>query len=113
MSFGGVFECKTKTPIGLQESILTFLPGEDGHSFTGTSESKTGTLAFRDGTVLGNRLSWKMDLTKPLKLTLECEGEFDGDELQAIIHAGAIGKMQLTGKRVRDPADPGAFSARS
>ncbi|AKH41239.1 hypothetical protein FHS61_001766 [Altererythrobacter atlanticus] len=99
MNLDGVFICKTKTPIGVQDSTLTFVMADDGQSFTGTSESNTGTLEFLEGRVDGARISWKMDLTKPIRMTLRCEGELLGDELRVVIHAGAIGKMPLHGVR--------------
>ena len=99
MKLDGVFNCETKTPIGVQASTLTFDVSEDGRHFTGTSESNTGTLEFLDGQIEGNRMSWRMKVTNPIKIELTCDGELVGDDLSVTINAGWAGKMQLRGTR--------------
>jgi len=51
------------------------------------------------GTVNGNTLSWKMDMTVPMPMTLDCTATVDGDTITGEVKAGAFGSMPVTGTR--------------
>jgi hypothetical protein len=98
MSVAGTYECLTKTPMGDQTSTFTVVPG-DGGSFTGTNAGPMGSLDVKDGKIDGNCLTWKMDMTVPMPLSLDCKATIDGDTLTGTINAGAFGDMPMTGTR--------------
>ena len=98
MSVAGTYDCITKTPMGDQKGVFTVVPG-DGNSFTGSIAGDMGTMEVKDGTIDGNTLTWKMDMTVPMPMELEGEASVDGGQLTGSVKAGAFGSMQLTGQR--------------
>jgi len=99
MSVAGTYECVTKTPMGDQKSTFTVVPGADGTSFTGSNEGAMGSMDVDDGKVDGNTLTWKMNMSVPMPMTLDCDATIDGDTLAGNVNAGAFGTMPMTGQR--------------
>lgn len=93
----GAYDCVTKTPMGDQASVLTVI--SNGDSFQGTNAGPLGSLDVKEGKVDGNRLTWKMEMTIPMPMTLEAEAVVEGDTLTGTIQAGAFGAMAMTGTR--------------
>ena len=58
-----------------------------------------GSMDVIDGKVDGNRLTWKMNMTVPMPMTLTGEATVEGDAITGTIDAGAFGKMPLSGTR--------------
>jgi hypothetical protein len=100
MSVAGSYDCVTKSPMGDQKSIFSVVPGADGTSFTGTNAGGMGTLEVLDGKIDGDTLSWRMEMTVPMPLTLNATATIDGDTLTGTVNAGAFGDMPMTGTRV-------------
>ena len=99
MSVAGTYECLTKTPMGDQTSSFSVVPGADGTTFTGTNAGPLGSLEVEDGKIDGNTLTWTMQMTVPMPLTLNSTATIDGDTLTGTINAGAFGDMPMSGKR--------------
>lgn len=93
----GTWDCVVKSPLGDQKTTLTVK--SDGGSFTGTNAGAMGSTDV-SGTVDGNTLNWKLSVTVPMPLTLDCEATVDGDTLVGTVAAGAFGSFPMTGKRV-------------
>lgn len=93
----GAYDCVTSTPFGDQTSIFTV--STDGDRFTGTNSGTLGSLDVSDGRVEGNMLIWKMELTKPMKITLNARAVVQGDTLVGSISAGAFGTFSMKGTR--------------
>ena len=98
MSVAGTYEVVTKTPMGDQKSTMTV--EVSGDSFTGTNAGAQGTLAMENGKVDGNKLTWSMNMTVPMPMTLEGEATVDGDAITGNVKAGAFGTFPLSGSRV-------------
>jgi hypothetical protein len=98
MSVAGSYECVVKSPMGDQKSTLTV--NVDGDTWTGTNSSAQGSLDIKDGKVDGNTITWKMDMTVPMPMTLEGTATIDGDALTGSVKAGAFGSFPMTGTRV-------------
>lgn len=96
-SVDGVYDCITKTPFGDQPSVLTVV--HKGATFQGTNAGMLGSLDVKDGKVDGSRLSWKMEMTMPMAMTLECDAVIEGDRLTGTIQAGTFGAMAISGKK--------------
>ncbi len=94
----GTWDCVTKSPLGDQKSTLTVK--SDGGTFTGTNTGSLGSADITDGTVNGNTIAWKMNMTVPMPMTLDCEATIDGDTLTGTVGAGAFGSFPMTGTRV-------------
>jgi hypothetical protein len=97
MSVAGTYDCVTKTPMGDQKSKFTI--NVDGDSFTGQNAGAMGSMDVVDGKVDGNNITWKMNMTVPMPMTLECDAVIDGDTLTGNVKAGAFGTMAMTGTR--------------
>ncbi|MBB6123535.1 hypothetical protein [Sphingobium subterraneum] len=93
----GAYDCITKTPMGDQASVFTVI--SSGDHFNGTNAGPLGSLDVKDGKVDGNMLTWKMEMTIPMPMTLEAEAIVEGDTLTGTIQAGAFGAMAMTGTR--------------
>jgi hypothetical protein len=93
----GAYDCVTKSPMGDQKSVFTVKV--DGDSFTGSNAGPMGSLDVVDGTVSGNTLTWKMNMTVPMPMTLEATATVDGDALTGTIVAGMFGSMAMSGTR--------------
>ena len=98
MGVAGTYDCVTKTPMGDQKSKLTV--NVDGDTFTGQQAGAMGSMDVVDGKVDGNTLTWKMNMTVPMPMTLTAEATVDGDTITGTVDAGAFGKMPMTGTRV-------------
>lgn len=97
MSLSGTYECVTKTPMGDQKSDVTITV--DGDTFTGTNAGAMGSMSMDNGKVDGNKLTWTMNMTVPMPMTLEGEATIDGDTLSGGVKAGAFGTFPINGTR--------------
>ena len=93
----GDWDVTVKSPMGDQKSVLTI--NSNGDSFTGKMQGSLGSMDIPSGSVNGNTLSWKMDMTVPMPMTLDCTATVDGDTITGEVKAGAFGSMPVTGTR--------------
>lgn len=93
----GEWDCTVETPMGDQPFV--FAIEGNGASFTGSLAGALGSLDVPEGTVDGNRLSWVMDIQKPMALRLNCSATIDGDALDGKVSAGIFGSFPMTGVR--------------
>jgi hypothetical protein len=97
MSVAGTYEVVTKTPMGDQKSSMTI--EVSGDSFTGTNAGAMGSMSMDNGKVDGNKLTWTMNMTVPMPMTLEGEATVDGDAITGTVKAGAFGAFPMSGSR--------------
>ncbi len=97
MAVAGTYDCTIKSPMGDQKSAFTV--NAEGDSFTGQMAGGMGSMDVNDGKVAGDTLTWKMNMTVPMPMTLDCEATVDGDSLTGTVKAGAFGAFPLTGTR--------------
>ncbi len=93
----GDWNVTVKTPMGDQSSVFTIT--SDGDNFSGKMVGSLGSMDVKDGNVEGNNLTWKMDMTVPMPMTLDCKAAVDGDNISGEVNAGAFGAMGLSGSR--------------
>jgi zinc protease len=93
----GDWDVTIKSPMGDQKSVFTVT--SDGGTFTGKVAGALGSMDVKDGTVDGNTLTWKMDMTVPMPMTLEGTATVDGDNISGDVKAGAFGSMAMSGCR--------------
>ncbi len=86
-----------KSPMGNQMGALKV--DSSGSSFTGSYSSSMGETPVNDGTVDGDELTWKMNITVPMPMTLDCKATVSGDSMTGTVTAGAFGSFPLTGTR--------------
>ena len=98
MAIDGSWEIVTKTPMGDQDATLVVT--SSGSTFTGTIDGgPDGELPINDGRIDGDDVSWKIDVTKPLKMTVEFSGSIDGDSISGKAKAGPFGSSPFSGTR--------------
>lgn len=98
MSVAGTYNTTVKSPMGDQAGTFTVEDNGDG-TFNGKLEGGMGSMDTEEGKVDGNTLTWKMNMTVPMPMTLDCEATIDGDNLTGNVNAGAFGAMPLSGTR--------------
>ena len=99
MSVAGTYETVVKSPMGDQKGTFTVVPGDDGNTFTGSMAGGMGSMDVKDGKIDGNELTWAMDMTVPMPMTLNCKATVEGDQLTGTVNAGAFGDMAFAGQR--------------
>ncbi|HEV7428110.1 MAG TPA: hypothetical protein VGQ46_17270 [Thermoanaerobaculia bacterium] len=92
----GQWETVIKSPMGDQSGTLTV--DAEGGSFKGSYASATGTTAIT-GEVADETLTWKMKITVPMPMTLDCKATVTGNTMTGTVTAGAFGTFPLTGTR--------------
>ena len=97
MSADGSWNCTINSPMGAQEATMTL--DTDGGSLSGTMAGAQGTQEFTGGTVDGNNLEWKVEMTSPMPMTLEISATVDGDSISGNVKLGAFGNASFEGSR--------------
>jgi len=98
MSVAGTYNTTVKSPMGDQSGTLTVTDNGDG-TFSGNMAGAMGAMDVEDGKIDGNTITWKMQMTVPMPMTLDCEATIDGDTLTGNVDAGAFGAMPVAGTR--------------
>ena len=93
----GVWNTVTNTPMGPQNATLTL--ATDGNTLTGNMSGPQGAIDIEDGTVDGDSLSWKANITSPMAMTLEFSATVSGDETSGKVVLGAFGNASFSGTR--------------
>ena len=96
-SADGVWNTTMNTPMGAQKATLTL--ATDGGALTGTMSGPQGSIDLKDGTVDGDALAWKADITQPMAMTLEFSATISGDEISGNVQLGAFGTASFSGTR--------------
>lgn len=97
MSADGTWKTTMNTPMGAQNGTLTL--ATDGGTLTGKLSGPQGEIDISDGTVDGNQLAWKADITSPMPMTLEFSATVDGDNISGDVKLGAFGNATFSGTR--------------
>ena len=98
MAVDGIWNIVMKTPIGEQQTTLTLATA--GQTLEGSmSSGAMGSSALRDGTVEGDRASWKTDITQPMAMTLEFSANVEGDTISGNAKLGMFGNAPFSGTR--------------
>lgn len=97
MSIDGDWDVRIKTPIGTLAVHYVFTPGPDG--LTGTATYKDETVVLQNITDTGDRFTWRQSVTKPMRLNLDFDVVFDGDEMSGHSRAGRLPRTAVTGVR--------------
>ena len=93
----GNWDTVAKTPMGDQKALLSV--ASSGDSFTGTFSGAMGNTEVRNGKVDGDRLTFEIDITVPMPMTLTGDVVVDGDTLNGTVTAGAFGAFPISGTR--------------
>jgi len=97
MSADGNWSLVISTPIGERQASLSIKTA--GNTITGTQSADGNSANIFDGAIDGNTVSWKVDITDPMPMTLEFKGTVDGDKLAGNVGLGAFGEASFSGTR--------------
>ncbi|CAO5163081.1 conserved hypothetical protein [Frankia sp. AiPs1] len=98
MSIDGRWEIVLSSPIGEQKGALEIKT--DGAGFTGSMVQDGMTLEIADGRIDGDKISWSVKVTSPMKLTLKSTATVSGDTMTGKAKPGIMPGMSFTGTRV-------------
>lgn len=93
----GTWDTVMKTPMGDQKAKMTF--DVSGDTFTGSTATPMGTLELENGKIDGDTFTWTMEMTVPMKMTLEGTATVDGDTFSGEVKAGMMGTSAINGTR--------------
>ncbi|URW75359.1 hypothetical protein M9980_12585 [Sphingomonas donggukensis] len=93
----GTWDTVTRSPMGDQKATLTI--ASSGDTFAGQYSGAMGTTEIKNGKVDGDKLTWSLDITVPMPMTLTAEATVNGDALDGQVTAGAFGSFPMTGTR--------------
>jgi hypothetical protein len=96
MSADGNWKVTINSPMGVQEGTLSVKT--DGATFTGKFDGRMGSQDI-SGSVDGDKLSWKTNITSPMPLELTFNVTVSGDSLSGAVQAGAFGSSPVSGVR--------------
>jgi hypothetical protein len=85
----GTWNLEAVTPFGSQELRLELV--ETGSAVTGTASVGSTSVPIRDGRLTGDQLTFEVDVTDPMELTLAAKLTVDGDAMSG--KAKAKGKL--------------------
>jgi hypothetical protein len=98
MSLTGIWNLSIATPLGEQKVELELV--QDGDQISGVSRNELeGEQAMLEPALNGKRLSWKSDITKPIKVTAKMELTFNGDSCTGTARAGVFPAAKIIGRR--------------
>jgi hypothetical protein len=98
MAVDGVWKITVNTPMGPQESTLTFSTA--GGALSGTQSAPSGESKEIDaGTVEGDAVSWKASISRPMPMTLHFSGTVSGDTISGSVKLGMFGSAPFSGNR--------------
>jgi hypothetical protein len=83
--------------MGKQESTLELTV--EGANLSGTASGNGETVPIYDGSVDGDSITWKTDITKPFALTVAFTGKVNADEMSGQAQAGMFPPSLFTGSR--------------
>ena len=97
MSADGAWNVTLSTPMGAQAGTLEL--ATDGNTLTGTMSGPQGSMELENGTADGDSLSWTVNMTQPMPITIEATATVDGDEISGEAKLGAFGTATFSGSR--------------
>jgi hypothetical protein len=97
MAVDGNWNITMSTPMGDRDATLSLKSA--GGSLSGTQAADGNSTEIFDGKVNGDDLSWKVNITNPMPLTLEFTGKVSGDSISGEMGIGPMGSFPFTGTR--------------
>ena len=97
-SFAGTWNATMDTPIGQIDAVfnVTDIDGAVG----GTASTDKETVDILDAAADGDRLTWTLKTTTPMKLTLKFDVTVQGDSMTGTAKAGILPSSKVKGTRV-------------
>jgi hypothetical protein len=97
MAADGTWNLTMQTPMGDRKATLVVTTA--GNTLQGVQGADGNSADIFEGAVSGNAVSWKLNITEPMPMTLEFNGTVDSDTMSGNMTAGAFGSWPFTGQR--------------
>jgi hypothetical protein len=97
MSVDGTWKITLQTVMGAQSSTIEL--HSDGSALTGTQSGNGESGPIYDGSADGDTATWKVDITRPMALTVEFTATVDGDSISGEARAGVFPRSTFSGTR--------------
>jgi hypothetical protein len=97
MAVDGNWNITMSTPMGDRDTTLSLKSA--GGGLSGTQAADGDSIEIFDGKVNGDDVSWKVNITNPMPLTLEFTGKVSGDSISGEMGIGPMGSFPFTGTR--------------
>jgi hypothetical protein len=82
MSYAGIWQLSIATPMGEQKAELEFT--QDGETVTGVSRNELeGELKIQDAVLKGNKLTYSIPISRPIRATSKLTLVFNEDGVTA------------------------------
>jgi len=98
MSLTGTWSISISSPIGAQSDVLELT--ENNGVMVGVLKNEAEMLPLSNPVLQGTRLTWQSTMTKPFRLNLTFDVDFDGDILIGTSKVGIFPTSKVTGRRV-------------
>nr|WP_090275180.1 hypothetical protein [Mycolicibacterium komanii]CRL68128.1 hypothetical protein CPGR_00967 [Mycolicibacterium komanii] len=101
MSVIGDWDVSIKTPVGTLHVVYSFTDQPGGISGTAASEAETVPLvdiAVAEN-IVGQRITWRQAVTKPMRLKLDFDVHVRGDQMSGHSRAGRLPRSTVSGVR--------------
>jgi hypothetical protein len=96
-SFAGAWNATMDTPIGKIDAVFN-ITDHDG-AIGGSASTDKETVDILDAAVDGDRLTWILKTTTPMKLTLKFDVTVVGDTMTGTAKAGILPASKVNGTR--------------
>jgi hypothetical protein len=97
MSADGKWNVTIATPMGDQKGVLDVQ--SDGVKLTGTANAMGNSVAIEDGAVNGDKMTFSVEITTPMKMKLDFDLTTSGDDIAGTVKAGMFGSLKVNGSR--------------
>lgn len=96
-SFAGTWNATLDTPIGQIAAVFTIT--EENGALGGSASTAKETVDILDAVADGDRLTWILKTTTPMKLTLKFDVTVEGDTMSGTSKAGILPSSKVNGTR--------------
>jgi hypothetical protein len=97
-SIEGQWDCTQQSPMGERKSIIT-LEGDEHGGVTGTNIGAAGTMEITDVKIEGDKVTFIMKVTSPMKINVKVQAVLAGDTLEGKASAGVFGSFPMRATR--------------
>jgi hypothetical protein len=95
MMIDGSWDVTVATPIGRVYVTIEF--NRIGGALTGIARGKGEDVALHDITEVGERVTWRQQITKPMRLNLDFDVTVTGNTLEGVSKAGRLPSSRVSG----------------
>jgi hypothetical protein len=97
MGVEGTWDLTISTPIGRIKAVIEL--HDDGGTLTGAAHGQGEQVPLQEVSLVGDQLTWKQAITRPMRLNLAFAVTVDGESLAGTSKAGRLPSSKVVGQR--------------